>query len=372
MQLLGGLLSSLLKLFTILSVDKDFIAKTRSKFEDLNRVAVGFPWQCLDVPNVQFVCEWFAENCDPATVVDESSYTTCALVLLKSACGFKLPPHEVHYKLFSSKRHCYVKAFVKLLTRVASSRKIKSPHLNTAVTALLCDIESVETLNTQDAKNELLVLCPTLLSLLNCIPEGIVLDEIEKCIHNYMSETNCVLLVLSVLSSASRAIASLNHLVALMEKCIESHFIRQSDGDLKHAWNQITEVLVVPDLNREEFIRKALVQQCLLTLYACNYQKLSLAKSQSDELTVLVDIVQWCSQIPPTSNCQEKFLLLWWQIFDIVRRLVGRYNSNSQYQQLARYMLYLAHACQQIGEDKTYSGLLGVIGIGKKSPFATS
>ena len=80
-----------------------------------------------------------------------------------------------------------------------------------------------------------------------------------------------------------------------------------------------------------------------------------------------------------TNNCfinciirsQHTIRGIWLQIFDVVRQQVIQYQFSTQFQSLAKYLLHLAYSCHKMGEDKTYSGLLGVIGLGRKSELST-
>ncbi len=358
---------SVLRIFIMLAVNKLFMDRSGSRVAELTDVVVACDWDGVSAEDISTVCIWFLENLDPVTIIENEIYERTVLRLLKTACRMLPITNSTHN--FSEKRRVYVETIAKLIER-ASSLKFARERFNGVIPTLLRDIERV--INVQSgSRSESLSLLNAVLVLLNSISEGPILDGIETQIHGYLAETNCERLLLSCLTAGCRALASLDQLVRLCECAIESFLARQSDADFQTAWARVLEVLIVPDLNQDDFVRKALSKQCLITLYAFNLHRLSLCPGIEEELVIVIDTFRWCLDTPPSPLCTEKMILIWWQILNAVKRQILQDTEKKYMSSLLKYISLFSHYCQQICEDKSYSGLLGAIGIGKKSMFPT-
>ena len=355
---------AVLRIFVMLSVNKAFMSKTGSQLQTFSNTALGFSWQYLNAQNIDAVCGWFSENCEPVTVLNDETYSSTVLPLLRTACRFLPNMNITSPENCSEKRNSYAKMMVRIIAR-AAEKNVNYKSSN-EVTSLLHDVE----ITCGGMRNELALLIGTVLALLNSIPEGSFLRSIEDQIQAYLSETNCEALLLCTLSAGSCVLASLDQLVVICERAIESFLSRQSDTDFNGAWTRILQVFVIPDLNQEDFVRKALAKHCLLTLYAVNLHRLSLCRTPAEEKAILTDTFRRCLETPPSPVSPEKSLIIWWQILTGIKQQIDKNYEHMQPLALAKYIRLFAHYCQQISEDKSYSGLLGAIGIGKKSMFS--
>ena len=357
----------------MLSTNKTFMAKTFSQFQRLIESAVAFPWYCVDSQNITAVSYWYAENCDPASLFENDNHEMTVLHLLKTACymvkrNTDAPPEDVR-EVFQ-KQNTYVGVIVTIITRAASKNQISLKKLDDVLSKLLYDIERIATIS---SNQQFIELYSSVLALLNSVAEGPMLRCIEYRIQRFLSETNNVSAVLCILSAACRVLAGLDQLLTLSEAAIECFFNRITDMDFNESWTKILEVFLVPELNQDQFVRKALSRNCFLTLYAYNLHRISLCRNGTEELSILKETFLWCTQGVPSSTLCEKYLMIWWQIMESVKRQITLHIQNSKStpvtnqvrQQLSKFASY----CQHIGEDKTYSGILGAIGLGKKSQF---
>ena len=175
-------------------------------------------------------------------------------------------------------------------------------------------------------------------------------------------------MVLAFMSAASRCLASLQDMVSLLESAISCHFVRLHDGEVRNSWTPVMEAFVVPELSKEDFVNEALKQNALLTLYSYNISRIGHVASQAEHLDIMIDCVTWCSKPQLDKDNEAKILLMWLQIFDIIRTVsVQCQVSDEQWKSIAKYMMFLTASVQAQGEDKHYSGVLGVIGIGRRS-----
>ena len=355
----------------MLSTNKPFMAKTLTQFHQLIESAMVFPWHHVNAQNIAAVCGWYAENCDPISMFEDDSHERTILKLLKTTCymvrgSTDSPSVGEHTNEIYQKQNAYVRMMVAIITRAAQKSQISLKKLDNIVSTLLFDIEKVARLSSDTQFTELY---SAVLLLLNLVTEGPMLDCIEYRIKSYLSESNSASAILFILSAGCRVLAGLDQLVTLSEAAIECLFNRQSDADYSSCWTKVLEVFLVPELNQDQFVRKALSKNCLLTLYAYNLHRFSLCSDSAEELNILKEAFHWCTQVVPSPNICEKYLLLWWQILHAVKRQAFAYTYESQHKQLSQYLSRFAAYCHQISEDKTYSGILGSIGFGKKSAF---
>ena len=190
----------------------------------------------------------------------------------------------------------------------------------------------------------------------------------KSAINAHLLSTSCSMLVLAFISSASRCLASLTDMISLLESAISCHFIRLYDGELHNSWIPIMQSFVIPELNKDDFVNEALKQNALLTLYAYNLYRLNHVTLQAEQLEIMIDCVTWSSKPQLDKDSEAKLALLWLQIFDIIRMQSAQNQlSNEQWKTIAKYMMFLVAATHAQGEDKHYTGVLGAIGIGRRS-----
>lgn len=358
----------------MLSSSRPFILKAKTQFKFFTDAAVKFPWQFIRPQDIDAICGWFAENSDPVYVLMEDVYLSTVLRMLKTTCVFVKPCNQSEGFQGANPENClkqnsYINMIVKLISRAADKQNFLHHKLDSIIPSLLTDIQKSSCLRA-GTNDELISLLSTFLTLLNSVSNSQVLTIIETLIHKFISETNEERTILCMLSAGCRMLASLEHVVTLSEKAIESFFTRQSDADFSEVWTKVLQVLLIPDLNQDEFVRKALTKQCLLTLYAYNLHRLSICSGPEYELPILNETLQWCFNTPPSPLCSEKSLLIWWQIMNCIKRQVFTFTQTSQHKQLSKNLQLFANYLQQTSEDKSYSGILGAIGFGKKSSFS--
>eukprot|EP00795_Rhopilema_esculentum_P003345 gene3345-1694_t len=364
-------LNAVLRTFVTLSTIKPFMAQARSKFENIANAFLSFPLKYLSVDNVENACGWFGENCDPAAVLEDEVYKNTTIKILKAICYFadaKIDSEEGCYLDAHTiiKQNIFVQTLVKIILRATSLKDFVPTKMDSLISTFLADIERW---GLSQSQNGLTHLYCSLLALLNSIGTSSVLKSIESQIFSFLVNTNSDVAIISMLSAGYRVIASLDQLVELSEITIENFFNKQADEDLDQAWTRILKVLLVPELNQGQFLRKALTKQCWLTVYVYNLQRLSLTSNLAEDLTILTELFHWCLQLPPSPLCPEKTLLIWWQIMKGVKNQIFGNTEDREYGSLARYLLSFANSCQQYCEDKSYAGILGAIGLGKKSSF---
>lgn len=361
----------LLNILLMLTTSKSICnSPTSSKLAVLLETAASFQWRYLILEDTARTCQWYAQTACSELLLDKDSIVSGALKFLQKVTGFVDPAEQrvaPENEVLIANRNLYVQTVTTLLTR-CSSLNNRIADFELVINALLLTIEATVVYNTNNPMNELVVHCSTFLSMLNNVSPGPFTATVKSAMEMHLLVTSCSMTVLAFISAASRSVASLQEMVELLESKIDVHFRRLSDGQLSNSWVPIMNAFVVPELSKEDFVTEGIRQNAILTLYSFNLRRISQIATQQEQFDVMVDCVQWCSKPHLDEKSEAKLLLLFLQVFDIVRVQLAQFQySNAELRALAKYMMFLSVSCQSQGEDKTYSGVLGAIGIGKRS-----
>ena len=357
----------LVRIFVLMAANRIILNTSASKVTRLFNEAKAFHWETLAIEDVDHAWKWYANNCDAALILDKGSIAWPTLNLLHEVCGFSVNATDrVSSVLAEKKRNIYIQTMITMLGRTCKLKQ-ETGNFRYVISKVLETIEKTVAFNSENTVNELVLHTSTCLSLLNMVSNPTLSEIIKTTIEAHLFNTQCSMLIQAFISAVPRSVASLQEMVYLLETSIKCHFSRLSDDELKGSWHPICQSFVVPDLNKEDFIKEAIKQKAVLTLYAYNLSRISQVSEQRKEFDVLIDSVSWCTKIQPDRESESKLMLLWLQIFDLAKVLLAVSVTKSDLQNLSKYMIYLSHACHVSGEDKTYTGVLGVIGIGRRS-----
>ncbi|XP_066931851.1 ectopic P granules protein 5 homolog [Clytia hemisphaerica] len=330
----------------------------------------NFRWNTLILEDTARVCQWYSQNMDSALILEKESIVWRTLDFLKQVCGFFYLEGLVTDDIVITKRNIYIQVMTTLITRCSSQKKQVS-EFQWVMKQLLSDIESTVGYNSTNPMYELITHCSNCLSLQNHIAQGPIAIAIKSSIDSHLLSTSCAMMVLACISSASRCLANLADMVSLLEQAISCHFVRLNDAELRNAWTPIMQAFVIPELSKEDFVAEAIKQNALLTLYSYNLHRMNNLRTQAEHLDIMVDCVTWCSKPQLDKDSEAKLLLLWLQTFDIVRTQAAQKQlSNEHWKSIAKYMMFLVASTHVQGEDKYYSGVLGMVGIGRRSDLS--
>ena len=314
---------------------KKFSPKLKSMFDTIQ----GFYWESLVLEDMSRVCEWFAQHVNSELILDRNSILWRALDFLKQACGFVLFEGRPADEMVVAKRNIYIQVIVTILTRCSSLRN-QTGEFECVMKHLLADIESTVGFNFTDPASELATHCSTCLSIQNVIASGPVATAIKSTISSHLLSTNCAMLVLAFMSAAPRCLAAISDMVSLLESAINCHFVRLHDGDLRNSWTPVLRAFVVPELSKDDFVVEAIKQNALLTLYTYNLCRTHQATLQAEQFDIMIDCVTWSSKPQLDKDTEVKLILLWMQIFNIVRLQAAQNEvSDEQWKTVARYVI---------------------------------
>ncbi|RUS30827.1 hypothetical protein BC938DRAFT_478908 [Jimgerdemannia flammicorona] len=204
------------------------------------------------------------------------------------------------------------------------------------------------------------------LSLLNYCVKGsrtfeliwqLLIDTVEQLQH----------LPLATLTSACHAMASVHHMVLLGEACIQRHFNIAKEHSV---WSLVVAVLVIPELESDEFLHQCLETSSLLTLYAHCLQDLDrCGGSPTGEIEVAEEMAAFISATkPPEATGQtSKAILLLSKFAEIFA--TAEFDAEPRNRRLVPGLIAIFRTVMRWCEDKDSRGIFGTLGLGSKSPY---
>ncbi|XP_077496102.1 ectopic P granules protein 5 homolog [Amblyomma americanum] len=174
-------------------------------------------------------------------------------------------------------------------------------------------------------------------------------------------------ILLTVLAAACINVASMPHLVRMTEACLTA-FLQESTAD-DGGWHQAAAVFRVPELTLAEFQEQCACQAGHLTELCYVLHCLPQCRCPEDERGMLDQLFKWvsrgCAPGCASGENEPKLLLLWAKLLVLGQRQL-EFGSCPQVvcQLLAEFCSMLA----ALGEDRETGGLLGALGMGRRSP----
>lgn len=145
------------------------------------------------------------------------------------------------------------------------------------------------------------------------------------------------------------------------------HFVSAKQKNDPDPWGSVMAALQFPELGLTEFFTACLQEGAYLLLYCYVLQRVPLCQTLVEEQGVIEIILDWTERAKPTAENESKLLLWWYKALALILRQVdyGRDATSCVY-----LVKKIAHKIQGFGEDRAHGGLLGAIGLGKKSALS--
>ncbi|XP_070546998.1 ectopic P granules protein 5 homolog isoform X2 [Ptychodera flava] len=356
---------SLLLLFVMFAKEKTLIS-TNTEMQSLMTTAESFQWAYVDANAYENTIQWQLTNTDPDIVLaDRRGMEDRGLKLLRAAGGFR---QDVTVSADTHRKRCsYIRCVVQMICKCSHSKEVRAESFKIAIHDLMQDIESIASVavDTNAMALESVDLLVEILNLLNnCSPTGRAIEIVKKTLLDWIESNSCSVLLLPCITAACRTLASLKDMSVIVEACMDSYFNSGIDLSQFGGWSNVLEKLQVPELTHEEFLQESLKNGSYLTLYAYVLQKLPSCQNLNDELNILTKIVEWTTYAKPGPGNESKLILWWAKAAELCLRQVD-YGAPHHY--VIRTINNLAPALNVLGEDKDSSGLLGAIGLGRRS-----
>ncbi|XP_022249483.1 ectopic P granules protein 5 homolog isoform X2 [Limulus polyphemus] len=341
--------------------------------------AESYPWHILDSQAVCGIIERAFKYMDPRTIMmsvekeQPSEIQFLALSLVKIICGVAKIKHNEETRELVSKRVLYIRNCVDLVNKYASKNSKllqKNPDIFcNFVSGLFTETESIASTGSVPSNlfSEAVEMITECLGILNNCPLPLVQELALNSLLSWIKNNSKSVLILPLLHSACR-LASVSHLVSVIETCITSFFFSSPemlppDG----GWSQIVSFLHVPQLTLRDFLSTCVAENAHLTLFAYQLQRLPHCQSIQEEQRMLEQLVDWCGQAKPSEQNEPKVLLLWDQVINLAIRQID-YGGNVKF--VGRFLANFSTSLLVLGEDRSSTGILGVVGFGRKSSFS--
>uniref|UniRef100_A0A674F574 Ectopic P-granules autophagy protein 5 homolog (C. elegans) n=1 Tax=Salmo trutta TaxID=8032 RepID=A0A674F574_SALTR len=255
---------------------------------------------------------------------------------------------------------------VQCLVSLEQSGSISLANLETQLEALL---ESIITFNPPEVGLEQrhMAFCSLFcdsLALLNGV--GVSTGEaLAARVIGWLDRKGQGFPVLPLLTACSRCLASVRHMTRITEACITAYFTYEEGV----GWGPVLASLQVPELTVDDFLSESQSGGSFLTLYAYILQRLNTEHTVANEKRTLALLNTWNSQVFPSGPHDEAKLFLWWHkalcvYVEHLQQGLGEVPA------VVAGLLRLQTRLSQMGEERLGSGLLGAIGLGRRSPLS--
>lgn len=172
-------------------------------------------------------------------------------------------------------------------------------------------------------------------------------------------------ILLSVLTASCVNVASVQQLVRVTEACLAA-FLEGSFKD-DSSWFHAVTAFQVPELTLANFLKQCACQAAHLTQLIYVLHCLPRCHTPEDEWVLLDQLASWVSQGCATctgGTSEPKLLLLWSKLLVLsVRQLDFGSHPEAVHDLLVKFCSTLG----TLGEDRDTSGLLGALGMGRRS-----
>ncbi|TKS78798.1 Ectopic P granules protein 5 -like protein [Collichthys lucidus] len=300
---------------------------------------LSLPWHQLDLSSYQGILGYVSTHYPPSVLLTADSSPQLLLKSLRSAAGLHPRPNEVPHREETLKAAAYVCWCVQSLVTLEQGGSISLSSLEAQLETLL---EGVVTFNPPETGLEQrhMAFCGLFsdtLALLNGV--GVSTGEaLAAHVITWLDRKGRGFPILPLLTACSRCLASVRHMTRIMEGM--HHSVLQ-------PWRQL------PDTVR-------LILQRLNTEYTA-----------ANERRTLALINTWTTQVFPSGPGDEAKLFLWWhKALNLSAEQLQPQSGQTEVSGVVMGLLRLQTRLLQLGEERLNSGLLGAIGLGKRSPVS--
>ncbi|XP_078718187.1 ectopic P granules protein 5 homolog isoform X2 [Lampetra fluviatilis] len=362
-----AMLTYLLYTLAALARESSFLDAPDGPLPILMAQAAAFPWQLVDPAAYESVAKYVGEHFQASLVLGAPGDAASRLLpVLKAAAGLTPGTCAGPHPDALPKCRAYVKLLVGLL-----SKEIAHPNAAATLTGLLEDVQNfappgldVQTLYT--IHTELVVELLVLLNQGSLEKSAPLVSGLTAWLDGHPHSP----LVLPVLTAACRSLASVRHMAELVETSIAAHFAGIQAAQGSEAWAPVLSALHMPELTLKAFVDECMSLGAFLTLHAHLLQLQHRNETLVYEMQLLLQVVGWIARAVPKTMSQEPKLLLWWHKALELLLLQLQHNKKLPLGEMARVLRSLVSSLTQLAEERVMSGLLGVLGLGHKSPLS--
>uniref|UniRef100_A0A8C3XNI7 Ectopic P-granules autophagy protein 5 homolog n=1 Tax=Chelydra serpentina TaxID=8475 RepID=A0A8C3XNI7_CHESE len=361
----------LLYMIVLLAKEEQLISKEESPLINLLGQTSSLPWQLVRIQSYQSIISYFSSHYPPSIILAKDSAAELIVKLLKVSAGFGASSDSHVHLDATPKCQAYIHQVVQFLSTLEQSGKITLSVLEQEMSKLLDDIVifNPPDMDMQTRHMALSSLFSEALMMMNNASITTA-ESLRGNLQNWINTKVHGLLVMPLLTAACQSLASVRHMAETTEACITAYFNEEFPLNQDLGWGPILASLQVPELTMEEFLQECLSLGSYLTLYVYMLQRLNTEQTLTNEMKMLLTLGKWLEQVYPSSVKEEAKLFLWWHKALQLSLLQTEQNDTILIESVIRILLSIQGRQSQLAEERLMSGILGVIGLGKKSPLS--
>ncbi|XP_058491865.1 ectopic P granules protein 5 homolog [Solea solea] len=360
----------LLYMLVFLAKEDQLLTQQDSPLLSLLVQSTSLPWRQLDLSSYQGILGYVSTHYPPTLLLSVDCAPQLLLKSLRSAAGLHCRANEAPHIEETLKAGAYVCWCVQSLVNLEQGGSISLGSLEAQLETLL---ESIVTFNPPETGLEQrhMAFCSLFsdaLALLNGV--GVSSGEaLAARVITWLDRKGRGFPILPLLTACTRCLASVRHMTRIMEACITAYFNHAEEESV--GWGPVLASLQVPELTVDDFLSESHAGGSFLTLYAFILQRLNTEYTAANERRTLALINTWTSQVFPSGPGDEAKLFLWWhKALYLSAEQIQPQAGLTEVSGVVMNLLKLQTRLLQLGEERQNSGLLGAIGLGKKSPVS--
>ncbi|XP_010772204.1 ectopic P granules protein 5 homolog [Notothenia coriiceps] len=360
----------LLYMLVFLAKEEQILSQQDSPLLSLLVQSTSLPWHQLDLSSYQGILGYVGTHYPPSLLLSADSAPQLLLKSLRSAAGLHPCPNEAPHREETLKAGVYVCWCVRSLVTLEQGGSLSLSSLEAQLGSLL---ESVVTFNPPETGLEQrhMAFCSLFsdaLALLNGV--GVSTGEaLAAHVISWLDRKGRGFPILPLLTACSRCLASVRHMTRIMEACITAYFNHAEEESV--GWGPVLASLQVPELTVDDFLSESQSGGSFLTLYAFILQRLNSEYTATNERRTLALVNTWTNQVFPSGPGDEAKLFLWWhKALSLSAEQLKPQAGQTEGSGVVMGLLRLQTRLLQLGEERLNSGLLGAIGLGKRSPVS--
>ncbi|XP_076853684.1 ectopic P granules protein 5 homolog [Brachyhypopomus gauderio] len=361
----------LIYLMVFLAKEDQLLNKPESPLLNLLGQSASLPWYLVDFSSYQNVTGYVNTHYPAMLVLSRDTSSQLVIKLLKMAAGFGSTFDGLHHKDMTLKCQSFLHLMVQFLTSLDQNGNISLASLETEMEKLLECIVIFNPPETDPQQRHMATcsLFAEMLTLLNGASVSTA-EGLGSKLHSWVEKRARGALVLPLLTAACRCLASVRHMTLTTEACILSYFNDGGCVDQYSGWGPILVSLQVPELTTEDFVQESLALGSYLTLYVYILQKLNMEQTLLNEKKTLVLLTSWINQVFPSGPADEAKLFLWWHKALQLLQVQVDQGDPCGLDTLVLSLMAFQNRLAQLAEERLGSGILGAIGLGRKSPLS--
>ncbi|EDL09441.1 mCG125522, isoform CRA_c [Mus musculus] len=360
----------LLFMMVLLAKEAQLVDEPDSPLLSLLGQTSSLSWHLVDLVSYQSVLGYFSSHYPPSVVLANDCSSELIVKLLKVSAGLSAHADGRKHVDIVPKCQAFTHQMVQFLSALEQTGKITFPALEREISKLLDDIIIFNPPD-MDSQTRHMALSSFFVEVLMMMNNAAVptAEFLAVSIRTWIGQRVHGLIVLPLLTAACQSLASVRHMAEITEACIMAYF-KESSLDQNLGWGPVLVSLQVPQLTARDFLEECLALGSCLTLYVYLLQCLNSEQTVKNDMKMLLVVSGWLEQVYPSSAQEEAKLFLWWHQILQLSLIQLEQNDSVLTESVIRILLMLQSRQSLMAEERLSSGILGAIGLGRRSPLS--